>query len=121
MRLTWRDGVTMLLALLVVGTFAAYATDSAIPVLNDARGVTLLIGIVGLSMCIVGGSGETIGSKDAFTIPAGILGGAALVLIIAGLVTGWPIAVTFLVADTLILWALSTVRHGIVARSARAA
>jgi hypothetical protein len=113
MRLTWRDGVTTLLTVVVASTYAAYAAGWAIPVVDDARGAALLIGIVGLTMCIVGGSGSTIASRNAFTVPASVLGGAALLLMIAGLITGWSLAVLLLAADTLLLWALSTVRHAV--------
>jgi hypothetical protein len=111
MRLTWRDGVTTLLAGVVVATYAAYAAGWAIPVVDEVRGATLLIGIVGLAMCIVGGSGSTIASRNSFSVPASVLGGAALLLIITGLVTGWSLAVPLLAADTLVLWAISTARH----------
>jgi len=115
MRLTWRDGVTTLLVGMVALTYAAYAAGWAIPVIDDARGATLLIGAVGLTMCIVGGSGSVIASPDAFMVPASVLGGVALLLIIAGLITGWSLAVPLLAAVTLLLWTISTVRHAMAA------
>jgi hypothetical protein len=113
MQLTWRDGVTTLLGGVVASIYAAYAAGWAFPVVDDARGATLLIGIVGLTMCIVGGSGSTIASRSAFTVAASVLGGAALLLIIAGLITGWSMAVVLLAADTLLLWTISTVHHAV--------
>jgi hypothetical protein len=117
MRLTWRDGVTTLLAAAVVGIFAAHTANWSVPFVEDTRWATLLIGAVGLSMCIVGGSGATIAAKSTFTVVAGILGGAAMLLVIIGLTIGWSLAVTLLSADTLLLWVVSTIRHAAVSPS----
>jgi len=103
--------VTTLLVGAVALTYAAYTAGWAIPVIDDARGATLLVGAVGLTMCIVGGSESVIASRDAFIVPASVLGGVALLLIIAGLITGWSLAVPLLAAVTLLLWTISTVRH----------
>jgi len=111
MHLTWKDGVTTLLAGVVGIAYAAHALAWHWPIVEDARGATLLIGIVGLGMCIVGGSGDTISSRSRFTIVAGILGSTSLLLIIVGLVTGWPLAVALVAATTLLLYAISTIRH----------
>lgn len=111
MRLTWRDGVTTLLAGVVGLVYAAHALAWQWPVVEDARGATLVLGVVGLGMCIVGGSGGTIASRSRFTLAAGILGGAAFLLVVVGLITGWSLAVTLIAVDTLLLYAISTVRH----------
>jgi hypothetical protein len=68
-------------------------------------------------MCIVGGSGSTIARTDALIAPAGILGGMAFLLIVVGLITSWAIVVPLLAADTLLLWAISTARHAVFART----
>jgi hypothetical protein len=115
MRLTWRDAGTALLALAVGSVYVANTAGWATPIISDTRGATLLLGIAGFSMCILGGSSATISGKSAFMVPASILGGAAVVLIIAGLITGWSWIVPWLTADIVLLWAISTVRHAIPA------
>ncbi len=42
-----------LLVGMVALTYTAYAAGWAIPVIDDARGATLLIGAIGLTRCIV--------------------------------------------------------------------
>jgi hypothetical protein len=118
MRLTWRDGVTTVLAAAVVGIFAANTANWSVPFVENARWASLLIGLVGLSMCIVGGSATVIAVKSPFVVAAGVLGSAAMLLVVIGVATGWSLAVTLLAADTLVLWIVSTIRHAAVSRPA---
>jgi hypothetical protein len=111
MRLTWRDAVVTALAMLVAGIALANVAGTPILFVEDARGATLLVGAIGLGMCIVGGSGSTIEAKSPFTIVGGVLGGVAMLLVVAGLFTGSSLALTLLAADTVLLWAVSTVHH----------
>jgi hypothetical protein len=111
MRLSWRDGATTLLAGVVGVVYAAYTYGWSWPLVDTARGATLVIGSVGLLMCIVGGSGSAIPSKSAFTIVASTLGGAALLLVVIGALTGWSLITTLVAAVTLLLWTASTVHH----------
>jgi hypothetical protein len=115
MRLTWRDGITTLLAALVAVIYVAFTYGWAIPVVDDARGATLLLGAIGLSMCIVGGSGSTIVSNNTWIAPLGVLGVASFSLVIAGLITGWEGAVPLLAAIIGLMWAVSTARHAFAA------
>jgi hypothetical protein len=113
MRLTWRDGVTTLLAALIGLIAIAHLQGWSVPVVDSARGGSAAIGVVGLGMCIVGGSGAAITAKSGYTMLAGLMGGAALLLVIAGLITGWSVMVTLIAADTLLLYALTTARHAL--------
>jgi hypothetical protein len=119
MRLTWRDGATTLLAVLVGLVYAAYLLSWSWPVVDGVRGATLVTGVIGLGMCILGGSGTAIPTTSAFTPLAGTLGGVAMVLVIIGLITAWPVVLAFLAADTLFLWAIATVRHAASGMSTR--
>jgi hypothetical protein len=116
MRLTWRDGATTLLAAAVVGIYAAHIAGWAVPFVENARWATLLVGGVGLSMCIVGGSAATIAAKGTFFVVAGTFGGAAMLLMLVGLVTGWSLALGLLTADIVLLWIVSTIRHAAMSR-----
>jgi len=113
MRITGRDAVTTALALVVVLVYVAYRASWAIPVVGDVRGATLVLGAVGLAMCIVGGSSSTVVRKDAFLVPLSVLGVGAFVAIAVGLITGWELIVTLLTADILLMWVLATMRHAI--------
>ena len=113
MRITGRDAVTTALALVVVLVYVAYVASWAIPVVGDVRGATLVLGAVGLAMCIVGGSSSTVVRKDAFLVPLSVLGVGAFVAIAIGLITGWELIVTLLTADILLMWVLATMRHAL--------
>jgi len=113
MGLTWKDGVTTLLAVAVAVVYQALASGWAVPVVGDARGASLVLGIVGLAMCIIGADATAMTTRDRATVTASILGGAAAVLTIGALITGWPTLALLLAADILLLWIVSTLRHAI--------
>ncbi|HTI29872.1 MAG TPA: hypothetical protein VL687_05910 [Methylomirabilota bacterium] len=113
MRLTWKDGATTLLAAVVVGILAAHTANWSVPFVENARWAALLIGGIGLLMCIVGGSEAAIVARSTYTVVAGTLGGVALLLVIAGVVTGSSLAVTLVAVDTIVLWLVSTIRHAV--------
>jgi len=119
MRLTWRDAVTTVLAAMVAVIYLTFAVGWAIPVVDDARGATLLIGLIGLSMCIVGGSGSTIAKGNIWIAPLGVLGGVSLMLVVGGLITGWDVAVPTLAAVIGLMWTISTVHHAVESRTRR--
>jgi len=111
MRLTWRDFVTTLLMAAVVMVYAANAAGWAWPIVDTVRGATLVVGVIGLGSCIVGGSASAIAAKGRYMALMGTLGGVAALLTVVGLVSGWAIALNLLVLDTLLLYAIATVRH----------
>jgi len=113
MRVTWKDAVTTALAVVVVLVYLAHVASWAIPVLSDVRGATLMLGAVGLAMCIVGGSSSAVVRRDAFLVPLSVLGVGACVAIAVGLVTGWELIVTLLTADILLMWVLAKMRHAL--------
>jgi len=113
--------MTTLLATLVAIVYGGYAAGWAIPLVDTTRGATLLLGVIGLGMCIVGGSASSIPTKNGFTLWASVLGGLAMLLVLVGLITGWSLAVPLIAGITGLLWAVSTVRHATGAGSMRAA
>lgn len=114
MRLTWRDFVTTLLIAAVVLVFASNAAGWAWPFVDTTRGATLVVGAIGLGACIVGGSGNAIVAKSRYMALMSTLGGAAALLLVVGLISGWPIALSLLVLDTVLLYVIATVRHGLM-------
>jgi len=114
MRLTWRDFVTTLLMAGVVLVYAANAAGWAWPFVDTTRGATLVVGVIGLGSCIIGGSGIAMVAKSRYVALMSTLGGLAALLLVVGLISAWPIAFNLLVLDTVLLYAIATVRHGLV-------
>lgn len=115
MRLTWRDFLTTGLMGVVALVYATHVGGWGWPIADDVRGATLLVGVIGLGSCIVGGSGSVIAAKGRYMALMGALGGAAVMLTVGGLISGWPVAFALLVLDTLLLYVVATVRHAIFA------
>ena len=121
MRLTWKDAVATLFMAAVVAVYVAYLNGTSAWLISTARGTTtavLVLGFVG--GCALGGLAEAYtGAKSAsalaFTVIATILGLTALTAAIAGLITGGTGALAVLVAATLALWLVATIRHAATA------
>lgn len=118
MRLTWRDGVTTLLLGVVLLIAFAVTEGWDWPLLGSIGAGVGAVAIVGLAMCILGGSGSATGSgsmtlKDPFVMTSIVLGTAALVLAIIGLVNGSEAIFVALVAVTAVLWVVSTTHHAV--------
>ena len=111
MRITWKDGVTTVMAVVIAAIFAAQALAWSWPLLADVRSATLAVGIIGLGMCAVGSDPTAVTSKSAYTVLAGSLGGAALILAVVGVISGWPVVFTGLVLVTELLYVIATTRH----------
>ena len=81
------------------------------PMLGDYRAGTIALGVIGFAMCGAASDYSTVRSPNPLLILAGILGVAALGLLIGGLI--WATATLFmwLAAVIVALWAVSTLRH----------
>ena len=113
MGLTWRDGVATLLAAVVAVVGLAVTNEWGWPMLGGFRAGTLVVGILGLAMCITGGSGGAMeaGMQDRGVKVLAALGGLSFVLIVAGLITGSELVFMALVIVTLGMWLMATIRH----------
>jgi hypothetical protein len=119
MRLTWKDAVATLFMAAIVAVYVAYLNGTSAWLISTARGTTtavLVLGFVG--GCALGGLAEAYtGAKSpsalAFTVIATILGLTALTAAIVGLITGDTVALAVLVAATLALWLVATIRHAV--------
>lgn len=109
MNLTTKDLVTTLLAVATVGLYYAMSTGITLPIITEYRGAILALAVMGIMMCAFSG-GATRGT-DMFITIASILGVAALVVIIYGLITGAKIAFMILTAVIIALWFVSTLHH----------
>lgn len=112
MSLTWKDGITTLLAFLVAGLYFARTTSGMqLSLISDGyRWAIIALAVIGIGMCSFSSPATTSGT-NMFIVLAGILGVSALILIIYGLVTGAKIAFTLLAMTILSLWLIATVRH----------
>lgn len=113
MSLTWKDGVTTLLAVVVMGVYYAMTSHAIrIPVIGGSyRWAIMAVALLGIGMCAFSGGANTTGGMNSMIAFAGMLGVAALAIIIYGLITGTQLAFMLLTGVIISLWVISTVRH----------
>jgi membrane-bound ClpP family serine protease len=114
MRLTWRDGVTTILAGVTVAIAIAVTQGWSWPLLGSVAAGVGVLGVVGWAMCILGGSTKSAPSmKDPFTVVMSVLGSIALILIVVGLITGSEGVFVALAVVTVVMWFVSTTSHAL--------
>jgi hypothetical protein len=107
MGLTRKDLSATVLTALVVATYAATHQGWNVPLVGSShRWAAAAIMVLGMTAC---GRGSP--DKSTFSAILGVFGGAALVLGVLALVTGSLTPLSLLVADTVLLWAVATLRH----------
>jgi hypothetical protein len=112
MRLTWRDGATTLLGALVVAMGLATTRSWGWPLLGSYRTGIVLLAVVGVVTCAVGGM--TVGDEPpSFKgLPLSrLLHLAVPVIVVVGLVSPSRGAVLALVGVIAAQWAVATIRH----------
>lgn len=112
MRITWRDGVTTVLAGLTVAIAFAVTQEWGWLLLGSVTAGVGVLALVGLAMCSLSGSTSSPPlSKNPYTVTMSLLGAGALVLIVIGLFTGSEPVFVALAATTLVMWLVSTTAH----------
>ncbi len=117
MRLTWKDAVATLVVGGIVAMYVAFLNGTSVWLISSARGTTTAVLVLGFAGgCALGRLAEAYtGAKTrtalAFTQMATDLGMVALAAAIVGLITGGAAALAVLVAATIALWLVATVRH----------
>ena len=116
MKLTDRDGITTVLATLVVAVTLAVTQGWAWPLLGSPRAGIVGVGILGIAMCSIGTRSEDMATKEAFVHHPGMivgsaLGAVALLLLIAGLIVGTETMLITISGVLVLLWAVATIRH----------
>ncbi len=111
MRFNSKDLVGGLLAAAAVLVALDVTNGWGWPLLGDYRAGTIALGVIGFAMCGAASDYSTVRSPNPLIILAGILGVAALGLLIGGLI--WATATLFMwLAGVIVaLWAVSTLRH----------
>lgn len=111
LELTRRDAAATLFTVLAVLVFAAAHRGWGVPLVGDSnRWAAAAIGLLGLGACTQGSIDDERASR-ALTGLLSALGVAALALVVLALVTGSETALRLLVADVVVLWAATTLRH----------
>ena len=108
MRLTWREGITTLLVIVVGLVYYAYATGMDIAVINETRGALLVMGIAGLGVCITGGSAGIVG-RNWYTGLMSVLGIAVTAVFIIGLITEASWTVMWFAIGIAVMWGIALV------------
>ena len=111
MRLNSKDLVGGLLAAAAVLVALDVTNGWGWPLLGDYRAGTIALGVIGFAMCGAASDYSTVRSPNPLLILAGILGVAALGLLIGGLIWATATLLIWLAAVIVALWAVSTLRH----------
>ena len=105
MTLTRKDAVATGLTGLAVFVFLATHEAWNVPLVGDSyRWAAAVIMALGLAAC-------SVGAKRVNSALFAILGGAAFVFGVLALITGSLTPLSLLVADMVVMWALTTLRH----------
>ncbi len=114
MRLPWRDASATLFVALGVAIYAAWALGSPVPGFGSPGSIAVAVLVLGLAGCapaVIPGFDELLHGSRTYLALAAALGLIAMVSGVWCLVTGDAVALGILVAATVVLWAVSTVRH----------
>jgi len=113
MMLGRKDAAATVLTVFAVMTFVATHDGWNVWLVGDShRWAAGIIGLFGIAACALGSP-----ARGAATRILAALGVVALVLAVVSLATGSLTPLSLLVADIVVLWVISTVRHA--AREAR--
>ena len=115
MHLTWRDGVTTMLAVAVAVVAMAVVSEWGWPLLDSSRSGAVVVLGLGIGMCAVGNR-ETPSAKNGYSLAMGALGVGALGFGVAALITDAQGPFLALTVITLVMWAVSTTVHLVPAR-----
>ena len=114
MRLTGRDRLATLLVGAAALVYVVWVTANGADDETDVRvvtGIVLALGFVASASAVVPGFEGLMHGSKAYLIVSSLLGLGAFVAGIAALVTGQEVWLLLLVVSTVVLWALSTLRH----------
>ena len=115
MALSWRDSIATVLVAIGVVVYGAWVVGSGIPGFGEPAGVAIAVLVLGVAASIsavVPGFNELLHGSKPYLAAASALGVVALgagVWTIAG--GGEAVGLAILVLATVVLWAMSTMRH----------
>ena len=83
-----------------------------------AAAIILAVGFVASAMAVVPGFEDLMHGSKVYLVTASLLGVVALVSGVIALVTGSSTALAVLMAATVVMWLMATIRHAVVAAAA---
>lgn len=114
MRLPWRDVLATLFVAVSLVVYAAWAIGAGLPGFGEVGAVALAVLVLGVAAsmsAVVPGFTELLHGPRLYVGAASAVGLMALVTGLWALVAGEAAALALLVLATLLLWAMSTMRH----------
>lgn len=114
MTLPWRDWLATAFVAISVVAYAAWAVGAPLPGFGTVGAVAaavLALGVAASVSAVVPGWDELVHGSRAYFAAASALGVVALVAGLWALVGGEAAGLALLVVATLVLWAMSTMRH----------
>lgn len=124
MHLSWRDWLATALVAAAAIYYVMFAAGSELLGASSPKlvaGVTLVLGFIASFTAVVYGVGEGLmRANKVYLAVTGVLGLAALVTGLIALFTGNEATLAGLVASTVVLWVMSTVRHALLPAQDRA-
>lgn len=114
MRLTRRDRLATLLVAAGALVYLVWFTANGAHDETDVRvvtGIVLALGFVASASAVVPGFEGLVHGSKAYLVVSSLLGLGAFAAGIAALVTGREVWLLLLVVTTVVLWAMSTMRH----------
>jgi hypothetical protein len=125
MHLSWRDGLASVFVGAGAALYALWLTGTEVPGLSGTRvlaGVVLGLGLAASVTAVVYGVGAgLLGASKMYLAIASLIGLAALIAGVIAVVSVNETMLATLVASTVALWLMSTVRHAIAAETRTAA
>lgn len=118
MRLTWRDAASTVLLGAGVLMAASVIAGWNWPLLSGTRSGILALAVLGFASCVFGAPMERFYYTDPFgilTVVIAVLG--AVVAIVGGLITGMGPFLGLLIAVSIMLWIMATLRHMVEGRT----
>lgn len=111
MSLTIKDLVTTVLAVLTAGVWWVQYKGLDYPVISNVRWALVVLLVIGVVMCAVGGATGGKMTGDLMVMLAAGLGILSLVLLVLGLIFGTSLWLNLTVAAILLAWLVTTFRH----------
>jgi hypothetical protein len=123
MNLPRKDLVATGTVALAAVLYLLWVADLALPGMDDARvtaGGILVLGVVASAFAVVPGFDQLIHGSRTYLAVTALLGVAALSAGVVVVLTSDGLALAGLIAATVVLWAISTIHHVLLAGQAQA-
>jgi hypothetical protein len=119
MRLTWKDGVSTVLAVATIGVALAVVQERGWPLLGSYRSGAVVLLVMGLGMCALGGSTvDKSKTHGPYFATMSVLGFFALGFAIWAMIADAEGPFLGLAITSVLMWLISTMHHAVGVRPA---